>query len=141
MGREHWSDEQLIAHLYGVGPEDGHLSRCADCCSRLETLEARGAEVLERAQTNDVAADFLAAQRRSIYARLSERQGWLRVGRWAPVMATVALAAGAFMILEQPRAHVNPDQISDAELVRQASQMAETSMPNAVAPIEALFSE
>ena len=23
----HWTDEQLIAHLYGIGPEDRHLAR------------------------------------------------------------------------------------------------------------------
>ena len=37
----HWTDDQLIAHLYGVGPDDGHLHDCRDCQSRLSVIEGR----------------------------------------------------------------------------------------------------
>ncbi len=140
MGREHWSDEQLIAHVYGVGPEDGHLSGCAECRSRLEPIEARAEDFLERASATDVPADFLAAQRRTIYARLGGNSGRFAVRRWAPALAAVALVAGIAMF-EQQRGGMNTDRISDAELVQQASQLAEDSTPQAVAPIEALFGE
>lgn len=137
MWSEHWSDEQLIAHLYGIGPEDGHLAGCGECRSRLAAVEAYGKSVLARAGTNNVPVDFLARQRRAIYARLEERRGWLQVRRLAPGLAALALAAGIAVTYE----HRRPVEITDAELVRQVSQMAENPTPHAIAPIEALFEE
>ena len=65
----HWTDEQLIDHLYGVGPADGHLDQCELCRDRLTALEVRRQQV---SMAEPVSDDFLAAQRRAIYARLSE---------------------------------------------------------------------
>lgn len=142
---EHWSDGQLIAHLYGVGPEDGHLAACAECTARFEAMAACGETLRHVTAANEVTSDFLAAQRRSIYARLDEKPSWWAVSsamqRWAPVLAMVALMAGGVTLYEQQHAGRTDDAISDAELVQQVSQIAEDSTPPAVAPIEVLFGD
>jgi hypothetical protein len=80
---EHWTDDQVIAHLYGVGPEGAHLSACAECWPRFEAIEERRKSMLaHNERTDEVSADFLAAQHRAIRARMDEKHGWLRVQHW-----------------------------------------------------------
>lgn len=137
----HWTDEQLIAESYGVGPTDGHLADCAKCNARRAALMAvrsnheRLAPVAE-----DVSFDFLAAQRRSIYARLTQpaRVGFRRLASVAA--AVVVLGAGVLTYQEEhhpvPRATAT---LSDAQLATEVGEMGQDSEPAPVAPIEALF--
>ncbi|HLH03334.1 MAG TPA: hypothetical protein VKX25_11220 [Bryobacteraceae bacterium] len=139
----HWTDEQLIAHLYGVGPEDGHLSACAECRSRLSAMETRREQVAAGAE--EVPSEYLIAQRRRIYAALSERGNvWSRwnLRRWAPASAAaLALAASLFFYGEQRRAQEHQNAISDAQLAQEVSQLAQGSEAPQTAPLEGLFVE
>jgi hypothetical protein len=36
----HWTDEQLIQHLYGIAPEEQHIEVCAYCRDRLADMIA-----------------------------------------------------------------------------------------------------
>ncbi len=134
----HWTDDQLIEHLYGVGPEDGHLQICGECQARLSAAQS----VRLRLET-DLASDcepagydFLMAQRRRIYARLNEpAKSW--TGRWAPAFAMLLLLAGGFFMYDQK----SRQDVSDVELAKEVSCMATDSEPPSIAPLHALFEE
>ncbi len=140
MKMEHWTDEQLFAHLYGVGPEDGHLNDCAACRQRTTEMQAnrQSFEAL-RGTDDDVTFEFLARQRRAIYAGLGKKRNIFGMGRWASAVAMVAVVAGAIIVIEERQQ--DNRQISDAQLIEEVSRMAQDSTPTAVAPMEGLFQE
>jgi hypothetical protein len=140
----HWTDQQLIEHLYGVGAEDRHLNGCAECQGRLNSMQARRQAVDRTAPEGDVSFDFLAAQRRKIYARLTEprrfwSQGQLR--RWASAAATILVLGGGLLVYEDHKQQSMDNKISDAQLAQEVSSMAQESEPQPTAPLQALFEE
>ncbi len=140
----HWTDEELIAHLYGVGPQDLHIGKCADCNARLVAMQARRQAAELAAAPGEVSFEFLAAQRRAIYRRVSEPVRWwshVQMRRWASAAAGVAVLAGGLMIFESDRRPAAPNKISDAQLAQDVSRMAEDGEPPATAPLQALFEE
>ena len=140
----HWTDEQLIASLYGAGPEDGHLRGCAGCQERLSVLQANR-ETLERAagDADDVDFAFLTAQRRKIYARLAGPvrpwSGPLSVRRWASAAATLLVLGGGFVVMEQYRHEQAESKISDVQLAQEVSRMSQDLEAQPVAPLQGLF--
>jgi len=136
----HWTDEQLIDHLYGVGPNDKHLDHCVDCGRRLAAMQVRR----ERVSVNELVSEsLLAAQRRTIYARLSEPRRWwveLPVRRWAATAAMAAVLTGSATIYERHRRELAEFR-ADADLARDVSRMSFESEPQATAPLEGLFVE
>ena len=142
----HWTDEQLIQHLYGIGPEGNHIEQCRDCGERLSAMRsARRMLEAESSVLEQVPFDLLAAQRRSIYSRIagisSERIG-LQLRRWTAAAAMVFLLGGGAMILEQNRSRqVVQNKESDAQLAQEVSRMAQDSEPSATAPLQGLFDE
>ena len=144
----HWTDDELINHLYGVGPNDGHLDVCRKCQARLaaaqsarRTLEADW----EATDTDGASHDFLMAQRRRIYARLSQPANWrigILLGRWAPAATTLLVVAGGLVMYDQKARRAPANQhLSDAQLARDVSCMAADSEPRSTAPLRALFEE
>ena len=138
----HWTDEELIQHLYGVGPEDGHLRVCGACQARLAAAQS-SRHVLETdlaADSDSAGYDFLMAQRRRIYVRLSEpAKSWtgVSVRRLAPVFAMLFLLAGGFFMYDQR----SRQDVSDVELASEVSCMAADSEPPSTAPLHALFEQ
>jgi hypothetical protein len=151
----HWTDGQMIDHLYGVGPEDDHLAACEQCSARLSTLEANRRRVEENAPAGDeLSSDFLAAQRRKIYARMEQRGGWRSRGqvfRWASAAAAITVVGGGLAVLQEthPVSILSPSgqaqkasaQVSDAQLAEEVSVLADNSEPQPTQPLQALFSE
>ena len=142
----HWTDEQLIEHLYGIGPDSRHLEECDECRRRWSAMiAARRAVEPETMANEEVPSDFLAAQRRSIYARIDRGQGWpsrLNAHRWAAVGAMLALLGGGAALYEQSRQQqTTPNRVTDAQLAQEVSQIASDSEPLPTAPLEALFDE
>ncbi|HEX4227135.1 MAG TPA: hypothetical protein VHZ07_00585 [Bryobacteraceae bacterium] len=140
----HWTDEQLIADSYGVGPTDGHLAVCAECRARGEALTiARNTRERLASVADEVSFDFLAAQRRSIYARLARpaRTAFRRLASAAA--ALLVISAGMLTYQEQHHPTTIPPvaqtRISDAQLVNEVAEMGQDSEPAPVAPIEELF--
>ena len=41
MYDKHWSDDDLVARLYGVKPEDPHIRECGFCAQRWESVCSR----------------------------------------------------------------------------------------------------
>jgi hypothetical protein len=69
--KKHLTTDELVDKLYGVGA-DGHLNECEECSERFGQLRERREMVT---QPLEASYEFLAAQRRDIYARL--RFWWL----------------------------------------------------------------
>jgi hypothetical protein len=142
----HWTDEQLIEHLYGIGPEGNHIEECEACHERLlAMLAARRLAESESSPSEQVSFDFLAAQRRSIYARVEQIPGWrigLQLRRWAAAGAMVVLLGGGFFLYEQNQhQQALQNKVTDAQLVQEVSQMAQDSEPSPTAPLRGLFDE
>jgi hypothetical protein len=138
----HWTDEQLIDHIYGIGPADGHLNQCEYCLSRLSAAETRRRQVSMEEPVSDT---FFAAQRRAIYARLSEPHSWWRklpAGRWAAASAMVAVLLGSATAYQyQSHRRELAESRADAQLAQDVSQMSFESEPQATAPLQGLFVE
>jgi hypothetical protein len=137
----HWTDDQLIAYLYGIGSDDHHLSSCQECQSRVLQLQARQEE--SRSEVVDI--DLLAAQRRRIYARLTAPTHWSahwQVRRWVSVAAmTVVLGGGALFYEEHEQQRAVNSRLSDAQLAQDVSLLAQNSEDMPAGPLEALFDE
>ncbi|HEY7208649.1 MAG TPA: hypothetical protein VH477_00135 [Bryobacteraceae bacterium] len=140
-GSKHWTDDQLIAHLYGVGPQDGHLECCAECRSRVSAMEIRRQSAV--AESAEVAPERLAAQRRRVRAVLARSLHWWQAAslrRWVPAgTAAIALGGSLFYYNEQQQRHVRDNAISDAQLAQDVSLLAETPEAPPTAPLQALF--
>jgi anti-sigma factor RsiW len=139
----HWTNEQLIEHLYGVAA-DQHLDACPDCQARLSSMQARRQAVETNSSEDDASFEVLAAQRRRIYARLSEpRPFWsdARLRRWASAAAMIAVLGGGFLVYEDHKQQVMDNKISDAQLAQEVSSMAQESEPQPTAPLQVLFEE
>jgi hypothetical protein len=138
MYDKHWSDEELVALLYGVGSEGDHLDVCDSCARRWEAIRCRYENL--RPAGIEVSGEFLAAQRRAIHARLREkRHRFPRV--LVPVLVTLLLAA--IMIVYRPAPEPPPakEKISDAQLFDDVFRMVSDPEPSAVEPIRSLFEE
>jgi hypothetical protein len=137
MSTGHWSDEELIGRLYGVGPEDGHLEQCAECARRFEAVLEVRRQVLEPPAVSE---QFLVNQRRMIRSRLAAcapRPGLLRIVPAAFAAAAVVLLA---VVLYRPAPVPAPDLgIADSELYADVYSIVQSNEPLAVQPIHALF--
>lgn len=143
----HWTDDELIEHLYGVGTNSGHLDGCRECQERLRAAQIRRqaleADFAASGGVTTVSHEFLMAQRRGIYAKLSQPAShWtsISMGRWAPAAATLLVVAGGLVVYDQRSRHERVDRsVSDVQLARDVSCMAADSEPRSTAPLRALF--
>jgi hypothetical protein len=149
----HLKTDELVNRLYGLegrgGEQDAHLAGCPDCRARWEEMRIiRG--VVSTPET--VSSDFLAAQRRKIYARLGEEPRTRMA--WAPALAAVALLAigvAVYRPLSAPSpgfSHfANHDsrpaqtEAADAQLFSEVYSMEQSMEPSVAAPIHTLFED
>lgn len=91
----------------------------------------------------EVSAEFLAAQRRSIYRRIDAPHRNTFALRWALSFAMLLLIVAGGLTLE--RRHNAPPAISatisDDQLFSDLSAMEQTNEPKAIQPIHGLFQE
>jgi hypothetical protein len=100
MNGRHWTTDELIGHVYGVGPEDRHLETCEECSARAADFAARRQALATPPQIDPL---FLAAQRRSLYARIRPK-GYERRPVLAPLLAgAMALALGFVLLRPSPQ--------------------------------------
>lgn len=141
----HWTDDELIEHIYGVGPDGGHVDVCRECQARLLAAQSERRRIESEADDETVGHDFLMAQRRRIYARLSQPVNWwthVPVGRWAPAAAALLVSAGGLVMYDQRfRQDAADRHLSDVQLAQDVSCMASDSEPPSTAPLQALFEE
>lgn len=138
----HWTEDELMAHLYGIGPEDGHIESCGECAGRLRVMEqTRSLHETAGADSAEPGFDFLAAQRRKIYRRLATpRRSFL--WRFGPALAASVVLVLGLAIIDSQRQNQNANAaITDAQLVEYVGSAAMNPEPAPVAPIEGLFQE
>jgi hypothetical protein len=138
----HFSNDALLDMLYGLSDNEPHLRECTICAERFSELRRRR-EILASAVdlSREVSSDFLAAQRRKIYARLARPEP--KRLRWAPALAMACLVAVG-MLVYHPATPPTPKQhgeVSDSQLFSDAYSMDQSLEPSAVAPIHALFED
>lgn len=146
----HWTDEQIVEHIYGVGPGNDHLLNCPQCSKRLLSMREHRLHVEEGSGAEEVSTEFLAAQRRTIYARLAAERdsrwsAWT-LRRWASAGALALLLSGGLYFVEQtsqpgPRSAAQGSSISDSQLATEVSQMADGYEAGPTEPLQALFAE
>lgn len=138
MNGAHWSGQDSIDHLYGIGPDAAHLDVCGECRAHVEALEAARKE---SARAPEVSSEFLAAQRRSIYRKLG-REPRPRL-RFAPTFAVALLVMVALLVGRNPWRDAPPPltSASDSQLFSEIYAVEQSSEPQAVQTVQALFEE
>ena len=130
----HLQDDELLDQIYGLADNHSHLESCNECARRWSALQERRTRLVS---AEELPNDFLASQRRTIYARLGEQPG--RQMRWVPAVAAACLfAIGVFIF--RPAETQRPDP-SDAQLFSDVYSMEQLTEPRAAAPIHALFED
>ena len=135
MAGRHWTGEELIGRLYGIGPGDGHLEECAECSERWQRLLIARSEVL---QVPHVPEDLLIRQRRAVYDQLEQpRRAWRPA--FAHAVAVAMLLVLAILML-RPALTPQPTRASsDTQLFSEVYSEIQSTEPDAVAPIRGLF--
>jgi anti-sigma factor RsiW len=137
----HLTTDELIDCVYGLN-EDAHLSahleECRECAAR---MEAAGRRRRAAAQAAPVSSEFLAAQRRAIYARIDQPAA--RRLHWLPALAAAAALAVVALVYKAPAPQPShPDSaLSDAQLFSEVYSMEQSTEPAAAAPIHQLFED
>jgi hypothetical protein len=136
---KHLTTDELVERLYGVesgiAHSKSHLDDCAECAERFRELSERRALA---AEPPPVSYEFLAAQRRSIYARMGERPQ-ARV-KWVPALAAAVCLLAAGVFVNRP-AQVAKPEIDDAQLFSDVYSMEQSMEPLAAKPIHAVFEQ
>ena len=142
--KAHWTDDQLLDHLYGVGPGDGHLAECAVCRARWDVLSARrsGFVAAERSLGEQVPEAFFDQQRRSILRRAEAGpvRSWAYLRYGSALAGAAAVVFGVFLLQPVPMPPTPPVP-GDQQLMADVSALIESPVPTAVAPISGLFEE
>jgi hypothetical protein len=138
MNGAHWSEQDLVNHIYGVGPDAAHLDGCKECRARADAMAVRRQEL---ARDPGVSIEFLAAQRRSIYRRLGRdpRQSVPLM----PAFAAVLMVLISFLVFRP--AHIRQEPVAipaaDTKLVSDMYALEQSPEPQAVETLHALFEE
>lgn len=135
MTNKHLTVDELVERLYGIGAGD-HLSNCQECSDRLWQLRERRAMAAEAPPASH---DFLAAQRRNIYARMGEKPQART--KWVPALAAAACLLAVGVIAHHPAAQVAKPEIVDPQLFADVYSMEQSMEPLAAKPIDALFEQ
>jgi hypothetical protein len=133
--KKHLTTDELVDKLYGVGA-DGHLNECEECSERFGQLRERREMVT---QPLEASYEFLAAQRRDIYARMGEKpQARMK---WVPALAAAAFLVAAGVFVHHPAAQVAKPEVVDPQLFADVYSMEQSMEPLAAQPIHALFDQ
>ena len=142
----HWTDDQLIALLYELEHENDHLRGCAICQARLSDMRLRRQSIEVAASEDDsVGFEFLAAQRRGIYAKITTQPRWwskLELRAWGSAAAMMLVLGGGLVIYEENhRRQVRDNVVSDVQLAQDVSTITQDSEAEPTGPLHELFEE
>ena len=134
----HLTNDELVNLVYGVGAS-GHINDCRECSERFEQLREKRAMAVD---ARPVSHEFLAAQRRNIYARMGERpQARMK---WLPALAASACLIAVGVFSYHPAQVATPEAAEahvDAQLFADVYSMEQSMEPIAAQPIHALFEQ
>ena len=134
MDDRHWTDDELVARLYEVREDDGHLDRCAECGTRWRQLNRRRDAIV---RTPAISDEFLRAQRSAVFDRLDTWQ----LPRFVPALAMGLLLVAA-SALQGPAPKPQPSiavATSDARLFEDVFSEVSRDEPHAITPLHGLF--
>ena len=136
MNGRHWTGDDMINSIYGVGPQRDHLDECAECRERWLAFQSRRSEVTVEP---DVSAGFLAAQRRMIYYRIEQRPQ--RIRRLVPAFVAMLALLIALMVYRPVTTPTPGPSLSpaDEQLTSDIYSMEQSSEPQAARAMHALF--
>ncbi len=135
----HFSDEELMQHLYGAHPNPAHAEVCSECQVRLTAMRsARHKNETLYDPQDSVSFDLLAAQRRRVYSKLGQRSTF-GIRRWASAVALLGVVGGGFFAFEQQQRISADSKITDAQLASEVAQMSQNPEPDSTAPLQELF--
>ena len=136
---KHLTSDELVDRLYGVGADD-HLDHCRDCTGRFLELRKRREVAAEPVPAS---YEFLAAQRRGIYARMGQ-QPQARM-KWVPALAACLclVAVGVVTRHQEIRQETQTAKTEtvDPQLFSDVYSMEQSAEPLAAKPIHALFDQ
>ncbi len=147
MNQRHWTHDELLDHVYGVGPADGHHLECAECRERLAVLQSRRATRVGEMQPEApwLPEEFLRAQREAIAQRVAagppRQHSWWRPPVWAAVMVAAAMALSWPQPAREKLTASGSMPKSDAGMYLEIYQTISTEEPRALAPMHSLFEE
>lgn len=142
MNGKHWSEEEMLDHLYGVGPDDDHLSICAACDGQLQALAARRRTVVSNGEPA-VDGAFLLRQRTAVMDRIERSNrsfiSWKAVTAFAGATAMVL----GFLVYQPQRTKPLVAQTvgSDTQFFSEIYSEVEQTEPRALKPMRRLFEE
>jgi hypothetical protein len=138
MHDRHWTDDELISNLFGVGPDNRHLEACADCARRWDFIKRKHDATRETRAIIPEAK--LAAQRMAIRSRLEGKRRNLRL-ILTPSLATALLIALAALVLFRRDTPVQrlQDAVVEDTVMEEIYQTTFSSEPTAIEPVQALF--
>jgi hypothetical protein len=131
---KHWSNEDLIDRLYGIGPDNSHLDECEDCRARWLQVQARRSIVLE---PPEVPRELLLAQQRAIRDRIESGHRGSWTFRLAPVMAAFCVVVLG-LVLSGPAPPPEPSLAVNDQFYSEIYSMVE-SEPWVAEPMYGLF--
>ncbi len=139
MSNNHYSDDDLVARLYGLGPADAHLDSCEMCRQRWNKMLER--HQLLHSTDIDVPVELLAAQRRAVYARVEQKPRKLRTA-WLPLPVAALVLVLLVFTFFKPALHQQPaDAISDDAALQDVFTVASRTDPAGLEPVQSLFEE
>ena len=133
----HWTDEDLLDRLYGIGRADTHLDECGNCQARWQALMEARRRVIEPPVVDEA---FLAAQCREIYRRLDAGDGRAR-WRWVPALAMAGVALLAVVVSRPVPAPAPSLALNEPQFFAEVQDVASSYEPQSVVPILGLFEE
>lgn len=147
MNQRHWTDDELLDHVYGVGPADGHDLECAECRERIAAMHARRAARVGAPPDEApwMPEEFLRVQREAIAQRVAagpaRELSWWRPPVWAAVMVVAAMTLSWPQPAREKLTAGGAVPNSDAGMYLEIYQTISTEEPRALAPMHSLFEE
>lgn len=146
-GTKHWTDEALLARVYGVDPPPGiqleHLAECPECAARLGRLQTSRVAVLASAAAAPCSDERLRNQRTGFWRRV-EQPATARLWRAVPAAATCCVLLLAVALngpAPKPAGAEIASAVSDEQLFADIANVVNTDSPRAVDNIRGLFNE
>lgn len=125
MDVRHWTEDQFVNRIYGLeGGDEAHLNACAECRERWANIVRRRSVITAEPE---VSSEFLAAQRRAIYARLDQAPSHRY--QWASAFAATLMVVVGLMVFRpgdapkpQPAVHGEDKVLSEIYSLEQSSE-------------------
>jgi hypothetical protein len=136
----HWTEDDCIDRIYGIGPNDGHLSECGECRALWQRVASRRVSVRTAIQQSEARVPTPA------FDVASPRTG--TVPKLVPALAGAGLIAAALLVIHPaPRPHAPAAaastvvSASDAQFFDEVAALDESTESRATGTARALFEQ